>query len=121
MKSFVRMVAGMALALAAMVGNAQTQAPDTGFYVGGSYGQSNVKFDDSSFQVPGGNISKDESSSAWKIFAGYRLGKHVAVEGGWTDLGKFSATTSVPPPFAGAATQTIKSSGPHVEGVGILP
>jgi len=122
MKSFVRMAAGMALALAAMVANAQ--APDTGWYLGGSIGQSQLKFDDASLQVAGAtssSVSKDETDTAWKLFAGYRLGKYVAVEGGWTDLGKFSATTTVTAPATGSSTITFKSSGPHLEAVGILP
>jgi len=88
MKSFVRIAAGMALALTAMLANAQTQTPDTGWYIGGSIGQSQLKFDDGSLQVAGAtsqSISKDESDTAWKIFAGYRFGKYVAIEGGWTD------------------------------------
>jgi len=124
MKSFVRMAAGMALALTAMLANAQTQTPDTGWYIGGSIGQSQLKFDDGSLQVAGAtsqSISKDESDTAWKIFAGYRFGKYVAIEGGWTDLGKFSATTTVTAPASGSSTITFKSSGPHIEGVGLLP
>jgi OOP family OmpA-OmpF porin len=116
------MAAGMALAFAAMVASAQ--APDKGFYLGASLGQSQIKFDDASLRIGGAtssSISKNETDTAWKIFAGYRFFKYFAVEGGYTDLGKFSATTTVTAPAAGSATINFKSKGPHLEGVGILP
>ena len=122
MKSFVRMVAGMALALAAMAANAQ--APDTGFYVGGSIGQSQIRFDDSTLQVAGAtssSISKDETDTTWKAFVGYRLGRHLAVEGGYADFGKFSATNTVSAPANGSLSVSFKASGPFVDAVGILP
>jgi len=116
------MVAGMAFALAAMIANAQ--APDTAWYIGGSIGQSQLKFDDGSLQVAGAtssSISKDETDTAWKAFAGYRLGKHLAVEGGYMDLGKFSATNTVTAPANGSLSVSFKASGPFVDAVGILP
>jgi OOP family OmpA-OmpF porin len=116
------MAAGMAFALAAMVANAQ--APDTGFYVGGSIGQSQIRFDDSTLEVAGASstsISKDETDTAWKAFLGYRLGKYLAVEGGYMDLGKFSATNTVTAPANGSLTVSFKASGPFVDAVGILP
>src|SRR5262249_3072638 len=106
MKSFARMAAGMALALTALIANAQEQAPVTGWDVGGPTRQSEIGFDDASLNIAGAtsqSISKDETDTAWKIFAGYRLGRYLAVEGGWTDLGKFSATTTVTAPASGAS------------------
>ncbi len=35
-------------------------------------------------------LAYDDEATAWRVFAGYRLNKHVAVETGYTGFGKFS-------------------------------
>jgi len=111
-----------ALSLAAHAAGAQDGEPR--WYGGLSLGQSKVSIDNSDLQVAGATastISKDETDTAYKLFAGYRFNRNFAVEGGWTDLGKFKATNTVTAPAAGSASISVKSSGPHAEAVGILP
>lgn len=67
---------------------------DSGFYVGGSVGNTTLQVD---FQDPigGGPLTFDESDFSWKIFGGYTFDLPVinlGVEAGYRDLGGPSAT-----------------------------
>lgn len=63
---------------------------DSGFYVGGAVGQASAKAGEGSFKV-------DDSSTAYKVIAGYNLGLlpliDLAVEADYRDFGDFSANT----------------------------
>lgn len=71
--------------------------PDgTGFYVGAGGGASVVKINDSRINdslrsrgFTSATTSKDESGTAYKVFAGYAINRYVTIEGGYFDLGKF--------------------------------
>lgn len=80
----------LALALfSAALGLAAPAYADTGFYVGGGVGQSSLEDDPSSF---------DESDTAWKAFAGFKLDfipvVKAAVEVGYRDLGNPAGASS---------------------------
>jgi OOP family OmpA-OmpF porin len=90
-----------------------------GFYGGAALGGSIVNISDSTFSGAGGSLTKDETDTAWKLFAGYRIHRNVAIEGGYTDFGEFSATRTFTP--ANSATVRFKVRGFHLEGVGIIP
>lgn len=67
---------------------------DSGFYVGGSVGNTTLQVD---FQDPigGGPLTFDENDFSWKIFGGYTFDLPVinlGVEAGYRDLGGPSAT-----------------------------
>lgn len=68
--------------LLAVLGLVVPAQADTGFYIGGGVGQSSLEDDPSSF---------DESDTAWKGFAGFKLDfipvVKAAVEVGYRDLG----------------------------------
>lgn len=122
-------ILGVALGLASSAAIAQRQpierAPQ-GFYGGASLGRSNVELSDSTVAGAGGSLGKHEVSRAWKLFAGYRIHRYFAIEGGYTDFGEFSATRTFTPglfPFIGGDGETIRFnvSGFHLEGVGIIP
>jgi OOP family OmpA-OmpF porin len=120
----ISIVIGAALGLASSATFAQQQPVQPGFYAGASLGQSQVRFSDSFLSVAGAtssSLSRDETDTAWKLFAGYRIHRNVAVEGGYTDFGKFSATRTVTAPATATVSETLKVHGWHVEGVGILP
>jgi OmpA-OmpF porin, OOP family len=55
---------------------------DRGFYVGGSVGQSTS----SDCNLP----SCDDKDTSYRIFGGYQLNRHLAVEGGYAPLGEVS-------------------------------
>jgi OmpA-OmpF porin, OOP family len=81
------------IALAAFIGTASVTAsssavaqamPDRGWYVGGSFGTTE---DNESCPT----TSCDLKDSGWKIFGGFRMNRNLAFEGGYADLGSFSA------------------------------
>lgn len=101
-------------------------ADDSGWYGGFNLGPSRATIDDAritSGLLGGGftttSIIDDDRSTGYKIFGGYQLNNHFAVEGGYFDLGKlgFKATT-IP---AGTLTGTIKLRGLNLDLVGMLP
>jgi OOP family OmpA-OmpF porin len=113
----------LAFSLASTAALAQ-QADQRGWYAGLSVGQSKVKFDES-FPAVGGvtasSVSKDETDTAYKLYAGYRLHRNFAVEGGWTDLGEWTATRNITAPAVGSLRVNIEASGWHVDALGIFP
>lgn len=116
----------VALAAALVAGStaALAQQASKPWYGGVSIGQSKVKMDDNTIGTPAGftssGLSKNETDTGYKIFAGYRFNQNFAVEGGWTDFGKFSVSRSFSAP-AGSVSASIKASGVHVDAVGIWP
>ena len=97
--------AGMAVSSASM---AQAQSADKGFYAGASFGQS-----EADGSCPAG-FTCDLKDTDWKIFGGYRIMRHLAVEGWYADHGEITLKT-------GAVTSTVKSNTFGVAAVGILP
>jgi OOP family OmpA-OmpF porin len=77
------------------------QATDTGFYIGGHFGQSDVK-------------ELDETDSSWKFIGGYQFNQNFALELGYTDLG--SVTISGP-----GGNATFESTAFELLGVASLP
>lgn len=93
-------VLGAVAVLAAMSWQSAAAA-ELGFYVGGSYGNGSktidkAPFDDFALEVfdafgflPGDSTSSiDTKNPGYGFVAGYRLFAHLAVEGGYMDLGK---------------------------------
>lgn len=105
---------------------AQAQALDYGWFGGISAGSTNENIRDSALSVTGAtasSLTKDESGTGLKLYAGYQYNRNLAVEVGYTDLGKFGATRNVTAPAAlvGSAVADIKTNGYHIDGVGIMP
>jgi OOP family OmpA-OmpF porin len=119
-----RKLCPLALALAFGCTAALAQHAERSWYAGLSIGHSKAKFESGFPEVPGATAStqtRDEQGTPYKIYFGHQFHRNFAVEGGWTDLGKFDATRQVSAPFAGAERADWKSSGFHLDGVGILP
>lgn len=100
----VARILGAAIALASPVFCAQ--GAELGFYVGGNYGNGSkdigiASYDQFALSVynafgfvpgnnPGDNVSSiDLDNPGYGFVAGYRLFAHLAVEGGYMDLGRF--------------------------------
>lgn len=117
------------LAFSAVLAASSAQATDTGFYVGGSFGQSKVNdFNgaDIDAELLAGygltsSTSTDDTDTGWKAFAGYRFSKHLAVEGAYTNLGETTANTVITAPGAGTINTTLEAGGLTVSALGILP
>jgi OOP family OmpA-OmpF porin len=103
-------VAGMVASSASMA----QQRQDTGWYIGGSFGQGEIDIDCT------GTTSCDDSDTSWKIFGGYHINRNFAVEVGYGALGEVKAST---PPFGGipAADVKIETNAWEVVGIGSLP
>jgi len=93
------------------------------WYAGASIGRSVLKIDDSAVGVAGAassSVSKDESDTGYKIFAGHRFTSNLGVEAGWVDFGKFAARNNVTP-GPGTSSLEIRMSGFNIDGVGTWP
>ncbi len=94
---------------------------DTGLYLGAGVGQSRGNVD-----TTGIAGSKDENDVGFKVFAGYRFHRNVAVEAGYYDLGKLKfsgALAGAIPPFAAgtAVSGSSRTRAGAVSVVGIMP
>jgi OOP family OmpA-OmpF porin len=87
-------------------------AQDKGLYLGLGAGMSEYK--DACDEIPAG-VSCDDGDTATKIFGGYKFSPNFAVEAGYTDLGKASASQ------AGVGSVSLEASGFEVVAVGIVP
>jgi OOP family OmpA-OmpF porin len=89
-------------------------AQDTkGFYIGLGAGMSDFK--DACDGISGPGVSCDDSDTATKVFGGYQFNRNFAVEVGYTDLGKGSASQT------GVGSASLEASGFEILAVGIAP
>ncbi len=85
------------------------QQSDAGWYIGGSYGMSNIDVNTS-----GPGFSVDGDDSGFKVFGGFQFSKHWGAEVGYLDAGKASITGP-----GGSATSSV--TGLTFAGTGTLP
>jgi OmpA-OmpF porin, OOP family len=114
------LIAAIGVALASASSPSPAQQPMERWYAGAAIGQSALKIDDSAVGVTGAStqsISKEESDTGFKLFAGHRFTNTLGVEVGWVDFGKFVARNSVGP-APGSSSLDIKMSGFNIDGVG---
>ena len=78
---------------------------DAGWYLGANVGQSRANIDEARIArgllgsgFSGVAIDSDERDTGYKVFGGYRVNRHFAIEGGYFDLGKFDFKASTVPP-----------------------
>jgi OOP family OmpA-OmpF porin len=107
------------------INGAFAQAPaEKGWYGGISVGRSEVDIANDALPVVGAtatSLAKDETDTAFGLGVGYQFNRNFALEGGYRDVGKFSATRTVTAPAAGTNRAGIKSSGWGIFAVGYLP
>lgn len=101
-------------------------AGDSRWYLGGNYGTTDVTIDEEqiienlrSDGFTTTRFSDDEHDRGHKFFAGYQLNRHLAVEGGYFDLGSFNFTANTQPP--GSLFGKIEVDGFNLDLVGFLP
>jgi hypothetical protein len=68
---------------------ASSASADTGFYLGVAGGNATING-----TVPGTSVDFDESDTAYKVYAGFRLLSLFAIEGGYVDFGKPSGSNT---------------------------
>ncbi len=113
---------GLGFALASA--NTLAQQSTKPWYGGVSIGQSTVKIKDDVLPIIGAtatSLSKNETDTGFKAYIGYRFNQNFALEGGWTDFGKFSATRTMTAPGFGTVQANVKASGAHLDALGIWP
>src|SRR5258708_448864 len=111
--------------LSSFLGPIPKLAFDQGWYAGASLGFSGVSYAQNSLPITGASSStlstNDTQDDGFKFYAGYRLLRNFALEGGYTDFGRFSATRNLTPPPEGSLRSNIKLSGVHFDVVGMVP
>ena len=91
------------IALMTGMGLTSAHAADTGFYIGGSFGQSRISdFNGSDVDAELASLgitsttTTDDKDTGWKVFAGYRIMKYLAVEGAYATWAKQAPMLSQP-------------------------
>lgn len=111
----------LACALSPLLGHAHApQSPD-GWYLGLSIGSSNVGDTPDVVPLagaPSGVLVSDQRDPGVKVLGGYRFGRHLALEGGYTWLGEFQFTNQT---GAGALTADARVIGLFADVVGLMP
>lgn len=100
---------------------ALAQSPSgTGWYTGFGMGQSRLGFKTGDFAIgPAGTAAAfDDSNTAFKFFAGYRLLPWLAIEGGYDNLGRNSVSFTN---AGGTAKVDYKVDAVKLAGVGSIP
>lgn len=112
------LVAALALASSGVLAQA---APERGWYGGFAAGRSKLDFGATTVLAFGASTtSRDDRDSGYKVYGGYRFGRHFALEGGYSEFGSFSMRRDVTSP-AGSGSVNLQSSGVHLDIVGIVP
>ena len=127
MKSLVAFrLAGLAGLAALLATPAFAQDEPGYFYLGGSFGQSRAKIDETRIDADllsqglvTSSMTRDEKDKAWKAFAGYQFNRYVGLEGGYFNLGRFGFTSTTVP--AGTLDGRIRLHGLNLDLVGTLP
>jgi len=101
-------------------------AAEPGWYLGANIGQSQATIDTDRIRagllgsgLTAGPIDENDRDRGYKLFGGYQLSRHFAVEGGYFDLGKFGFSSSTVP--TGTLNGEITLKGINLDLVGTLP
>jgi OmpA-OmpF porin, OOP family len=101
MKIMRQGIAGLAVLSALSVSPAVlAQDQEPGWYVGGAYGKTVIKGGGcgelrNDLASIGATVTAcDDKDSGWKIFAGYRVNRHFAVEASYIDFGSLTASAT---------------------------
>jgi OOP family OmpA-OmpF porin len=100
---------GAAIALTSATAFAQGRS-DAGWYLGGSFGQSEVDIENC-----GAGVACDEKDTAWRILGGYQINRNFAVELGFHQFGDASATAP------GIGQLDFEANAFELVGLGALP
>ena len=138
--NYKRVLAVASLVALATAGSVSSvEAAQVGFYIGGQYGQTEKEtiiqdFDAFAGQVytnfgftpTSGTSSLDDSFAGYGFYGGYRFTTHLAVEGGYLDLGSFKYRSRVNGdiggvPSTGALNYDGETSGISVAALGVWP
>lgn len=129
---FKKSVALFSILAAATVTSSITRADDSGWYIGGNLGQSMGRIDEQkivndviAIPTPHTFIDDDTTDNGYKLYGGYQFGPHLALEGGYFDLGEFQFNHAIAqvgaPTATGSLATNMKVRGINLDAVGYLP
>lgn len=107
--------------------SASVLAADSGFYGYLSAGQSQSDRQAEADRALTGagaiafTSSMDDTDSAWKIQAGYRFNKNLAIEGGYVQLGELAYRAAITAPVVETGVVSLDIDGWNLDLVGRLP
>jgi OOP family OmpA-OmpF porin len=102
----------------------EAATPDNGWYGNLNVGRSSIDAEtDDVFANQGvaSFSSVDKHDTTYSLGAGYQFNQNFALEGGYTDFGKFNVGSTIASPAADTAHGTYKIDGWNLSGVGIIP
>jgi OOP family OmpA-OmpF porin len=114
----------LAFGLSPVLGHASSPSGPGEWYLGMTFGSSNVGDTPDVVPLAGSPPSvvfSDERDPGVKALAGYRFGRNFAIEGGYAWLGEFQVSNQASAPAAGAVTADMRVIGLFVDAVGLLP
>lgn len=94
-----------------------------GWYGSIAVGSSRADVDPTQLVITGATANtygKDETDVGFKVLGGYQFNANLALEGGYVNLGKGSASNTMTAPATGSLNSRFKSDGWLVQAVGIL-
>lgn len=115
-----------AVAALAVIGLGAAAPSYAQWYVGGSIGKSDIKFNnaaqsdqflDLGFTNP--STVSNTKDTGYRLFGGYQLHQYITVEAAYVDLGRFSFRTDVTP--KGSLTGSTRIDGFELSALGTLP
>lgn len=118
--------ATLSMGALALLASPALYAADSGWYVGGNLGQSRAKVDnqriETGLQAEGfgtATLADHNHDTGFKLFGGYQINPHFALEGGYFNLGRFGYTATTVP--AGSLHADMKVQGLDLDALGLLP
>jgi OmpA-OmpF porin, OOP family len=116
----------LAVAALAVVATPLALAQDTGWYAGGNVGRAATTIDDARITqglagegLATTSIDNQDRHGAYKVFGGYQLSPHFALEGGYFSLGRYGYSAHTVP--TGTLDGDMKLRGFNLDLVGTLP
>ena len=119
----------LAAAFALLFASCAWSQEEVGFYAGASFGATRADAGDSARDLrndlvaigfSSAQASIDESSTGYKIFAGYQLNRNFALEGYYAHLGEYDLSASTTGPVVNASGE-VEVKGFGIDAVAILP
>jgi OOP family OmpA-OmpF porin len=107
------------ISAAALIIAGSVNAKDTGWYLGAGVGQADYDSPISESEADAilasdgitGITSTDDTDTGCKLFGGYQINRHFAVELGYVNLDEIGLDTNITAPVAGSANASIEVDG----------
>ena len=116
----------IAVAAIAVIGLGAAAPSYANWYIGGSVGKSDIKFDNAAQSAQfldlgftNASTVSNTKDTGYRLFGGYQLHKYIAIEAAYVDLGRFGFRTDVTP--RGSLSGSTRIDGFELSAVGTVP